>query len=336
MSVPVAGRAMKEHEAKGIGKISAIVPIAERHDDLAEVVGEYMTALNGLGLPYEMIVVVDGPFQSAYRDLKTLKSRGAEITIIKQARTYGESAAIMAGFRASMGDVILLAPSYRQVDMLELPRVLAGIGGSDMVIVRRWPRRDSRLNRLQTELFHRVVRFLAGNVASDIGCGVRMFRREVLEEINLYGDLHRFLPILAHRQGFRVCEVDVPQSPREKRLRTYPMGIYLRRMLDLFTVFFLIKFTKKPLRFFGLTGTAVLVAGLAITGYLGYERLFLGVGLSDRPLLLIGILFIVLGLQIFAIGLIGEIIIFTHAQELKDYNIEEIVNYAGDSARGMS
>lgn len=326
MSVSVERRTREGREGKVVEKISFIVPVTERHDDLFEIMEEYTAALNGLNLPYEIIVVVDGPFHTAYQQLKTLKSRGKNLTIIKQARTYGESTAIMAGFRHSTGDVILLAPPYRQVDMAELPKILAGIGGSDMVVVRRWPRSDSRLNRLQTSLFHRIVSLLAGNVSSDIGCGVRMFRREILEEINLYGDLHRFLPILAHRQGFQVREVDIRQSPRERRLRTYPMGIYVRRMLDVLTVFFLIKFTKKPLRFFGLTGTAVLLAGLVITGYLVFGRLFFDVGLSDRPLFLIGIVFVVLGLQIFAIGLIGEIIIFTHARELKEYSIEEIVN----------
>src|SRR4030067_2715627 len=121
-----------------------------------------------------------------------------------------------------------------------------------MVVVRRWPRNDSWLNQIQPTPFHRLVHFTAGGGVSDIGCGVRLFRREILEEINLYGDLHRFLPILAHRQGFKVREVDISQSPKEKRLRTYSMGIYLRRLIDLLTVFFLIKFTKKTLRFFGL------------------------------------------------------------------------------------
>jgi glycosyltransferase involved in cell wall biosynthesis len=309
-----------------VEKISVIVPITERHDDLFEIVEEYKTALNGLNVPYEMIVVVDGPFEKAYRYLKTMRSEGENLTIIKQARTFGESTAIMAGFRKATGNVILLVPAYHQVEMTELSKILNGLDGSDMVVVRRWPRRDSRLNQFQTNLFHRIVHFMAGNVASDIGCGVRLFRREILEEIKLYGDLHRFLPLLAHQQGFKIREVDISQSSKEKRLRTYPMGVYLRRLIDLLTVFFLIKFTKKPLRFFGLTGTAVLVTGLAITGYLVVGRLFFNMGLSDRPLFLIGILFVVLGLQIFAIGLIGEIIIFTHAREIKDYKVEEIIN----------
>ena len=326
MSIILSDRTAATKRKQVVEKISVIVPITERHDDLIDMYREYKSALCGLHTPYEMIVVVDGPFDKAYQQLKILKSEGENLTIIKQARTFGESTAIMVGFRKSTGNVILLVPAYHQVDMAELPKILKGLDGSDMVVVRRWPRSDSRLNQIQTNLFHRIVHFMAGDVVSDIGCGVRLFRREILEEIKLYGDLHRFLPILAHRQGFKVREVDISQSPKEKRLRTYSMGIYLRRLIDLLTVFFLIKFTKKPLRFFGLTGTAVLVTGLAITGYLVTGRLFFNMGLSDRPLFLIGILFVVLGLQIFAIGLIGEIIIFTHAREIKEYTVEEIIN----------
>jgi hypothetical protein len=195
-----------------------------------------------------------------------------------------------------------------------------------MVVVRRWPRSDSWFNKLQTRMFRSVVHAITGTVASDIGCGVRLIKRKVLDEISLYGDLHRFLPILASRQGFRVRETDLPQSASEKRVRVYSAGVYLRRMIDLLTVFFLVKFTKKPLRFFGLTGFAVLAVGVVISLYLIMERLLFQVGLSNRPLFLIGILFVVLGLQIFAIGLVGEILIFTHARELKDYTIEEVIN----------
>jgi hypothetical protein len=217
-------------------------------------------------------------------------------------------------------------PAYHQVDASELPKLIESLDNHDMVVVRRWPRRDSKLNQYQTKLFHGIIKFMTGNIYNDIGCSVRLFRRKILEEINLYGDLHRFLPILSHKQGFKVKEIEMKQSLKESRIRTYPLGVYIRRMIDLLNVFFLIKFTKKPLRFFGLTGTAVLFVGLSITTYLVINRLFFNVVLSDRPLFLIGILFIVLGLQIFAIGLIGEIIIFTHAKDIKEYTVEEIIN----------
>lgn len=318
---------LKEESARSAAAtISAIVPVTERYDDVGEMFREYKEALARTGKAFEIIYVVEGNFPEAYAELKALKASGEKLTLIRHSRTFGEAIAIHSGFQQASGEVIMTLPAYHQVDAAELPKMVESLEGCDMVTARRWPRADSLWNRAQTRLFHSLVRRMAGTVCNDLGCGVRIFRRKVLEEINLYGDLHRFLPILAHKQGFRVREIDLRQSDKESRVRTYPFGIYLRRAIDLLTVFFLIKFTKKPLRFFGLTGSAVLAAGAAVTVYLVINRLAFGVPLSDRPLFLIGILFVVLGLQIFAIGLVGEIIIFTHARELKEYHIEEIIN----------
>jgi len=306
--------------------ISVIIPISERHDDIGEMHREYTEALLLAGTPFEMIYVVDGGFGKAYLELKAMKEKGEKLTLIKHSRPFGEAIAITSGFLQCAGGIIMTLPAYHQVDAADLPKMIESLGDHDMVVARRWPRSDSKWNQLQTRLYHNLVSRMTGNVCNDIGCSVRLFRRKILEEINLYGDLHRFLPILSHKQGFKIKEVDMKQSSKESRVRTYSFGIYIRRMIDLLTVFFLIKFTKKPLRFFGLTGSAVLCMGLAVTSYLVFNRLFFGVGLSDRPLFLIGILFVVLGLQIFAIGLIGEIIIFTHAKEIKEYTVEEIIN----------
>jgi glycosyltransferase involved in cell wall biosynthesis len=287
---------------------------------------EYKEALGGTGRSYEMIYVVDGGFRKAYLELKSMKERGEHLTLVRHSRPFGEAVAITSGFQQASGGIILTLPAYHQVEAAELPRLIESLDDNDMVVARRWPRTDSKWNQWQTRLFHAILRRMTGNICNDVGCGVRLFRRRILEEINLYGDMHRFLPILSHKQGFRIREIDLKQSSGESRIRTHPLGTYVRRMIDLLTVFFLIKFTKKPLRFFGLTGSVVLLGGLAITSYLVVNRIFFGVGLSDRPLFLIGILFVVLGLQIFAIGLIGEIIIFTHAKEIKEYNVDEIIN----------
>ena len=150
-------------------------------------------------------------------------------------------------------------------------------------------------------------------------------KREVAEEVHLYGALHRFFPLLAYQRGFKVTEVPVRQSPHDTRPRVYRPGVYLRRLLDLFTLFFLFKFTKKPLRFFGLIGSGLFGAGAIITGYLGLYRLLGFGGIAGRPLLILGVLLIALSIQIFSIGLLGEIIIFTHAKQMKDYIIEDIL-----------
>jgi hypothetical protein len=178
--------------------------------------------------------------------------------------------------------------------------------------------------------FHHVLARVTGLKLSDLGCGARAMKRKVLEEITLYGDQHRFLPVLASRQGFHVTEVDVPQSPQDRNVEGYRVREYAHRFLDIFTVFFLVRFTKKPLRFFGMLGVITFAIGAALVTYMVVERMFFDVGLANRPALLLSSLLVVLGLQLFAIGLLGELIIFTHARGMKDYQVEEIVESANE------
>jgi len=151
-------------------------------------------------------------------------------------------------------------------------------------------------------------------------------RRQVAEEIVLYGEQHKFLPILASYRGFKVRELRMPQSQRDPFHRYYGPGVYARRLLDIFTIFFLIRFTKAPLRFFGTVGSAFLAVGLVLIGLVVTDRLFTEMAAADRPMLLFGVVFLVLGVQLFALGLIGELIIFTHGRELKEYSVSEIVS----------
>jgi len=195
-----------------------------------------------------------------------------------------------------------------------------------MVIARRWPRKDSLLNRIQSRVFHMFLNPVSEFKFHDIGCGVRVFRKQVAQEVHIYGDQHRFLPILAYKYGFRVLEVDAVQSQKDTLQRVYSPGIYVRRILDIFSIFFLVKFTKKPLRFFGILGSSIFAVGFLILLSLLFAKVFQGVALANRPILLLGTLLVVLGAQIFAIGLLGEIIIFTHAKDIKEYTIDKIIN----------
>jgi hypothetical protein len=149
--------------------------------------------------------------------------------------------------------------------------------------------------------------------------------KKILSEFNLYGDLHRFIPIFAVRQGIKVKEVNVKQRKEDTQVRLIKPGMYLRRLLDIITLFFLIKFTKKPLRFFGLIGSTFLFFGGTITTYLGIMRILGKIELANKPILLLGILLIVFGLQFFSVGLIGELILFTRAKELEHYRVDQII-----------
>jgi glycosyltransferase involved in cell wall biosynthesis len=281
--------------------------------------------LDLLGTPYELIYVLDGPHREAAEALQALQDRGEEIAVISLTRHFGEATALMAGFERAKGSIVVTLPAYHQIEGSEIAKLVAALDSADMVVGRRWPRAGGRLDRLRRAAFHAVVGRVTGSEFRDLGCGARALKRRVIEEITLYGDQHRFLALLADRQGFRVVEVDVRQSPKDRNERGYPAREYAHRALDILTVLFLVRFTKKPLRFFGMLGVVTFALGTALITYLVVERLFFGQPLAERPALLLSSLLAVLGLQLFAIGLLGELIIFTHARAIREYQVEKVV-----------
>ncbi|MFV2004528.1 MAG: glycosyltransferase [Gammaproteobacteria bacterium] len=306
-------------------ELSVIIPITERFDPISELFHDYKRGVEATGKEYEFIYVIDGDQPEALSELSKLQET-EKLTIITLAKSFGEATALNAAFSKTTGDIILTLPAYQQIETDDIPSLVSSLEDCDMVLARRWPRRDSLLNRLQNRLFNFLLRLSTDLEIHDAGCSARAFTRNVIEEIQLYGDLHRFFPVMAHRQGFRVIELNVTQSAKDIHQRLYSPGLYVRRLLDLLTIFFLVKFTKKPLRFFGLVGTTLFSLGVISSLYLIAERLFFNVSLADRPALFLSSLLIVLGVQIIAIGLIGEIIIFTHAKEIKEYKIDKIIN----------
>jgi glycosyltransferase involved in cell wall biosynthesis len=304
--------------------VSVLVPISERHDDLEKLYRSHKSVLEKLGYSFEFIFVLDGWFPEAAEVLAELAEKESDCRVLQFPRAYGESRALTAGFEMAAGEVILTLAAYFQVQPAELGKLFAALTPEqDMIIGSRYPRRDNRLNRMQARLFHGLVQRLTGEEFHDISSGVRLIRREVLEQIGIYGDLHRFLPLLAIQKGFRVKEAPLAQACEDCRLRLYAPGVYWRRLLDILSVFFLFKFTQKPLRFFGILGSSIGLLGLLIAGATIFQRLFLDQSLADRPLFLVGVLFSLIGLQTFFIGLIGEIIIFTHMPEQPRYRVEK-------------
>jgi glycosyltransferase involved in cell wall biosynthesis len=307
-------------------ELSIVVPISEHHDDLRQIYLEYAKELSANGHSYEFIFVLDGPKQNALTTLKELKKEYPEIKIIMLNRHFGEATALSVGFDKARGPVILTLAPYFQVVPHEVQKMLKKLSedGNDLVISRRYPRIDSLFNQAQSWVFHRLTHILTGMKYHDISCGLRAMKRKVAEETQLYGDLHRFIPLLAHQRGFKVAEIPVQQSPGDAKSRVFKPGVYLRRLLDILTLFFLFKFTQKPLRFFGLIGSGIFGAGAVVTCYLGIYRLLGLGGIAGRPLLILGVLLIVLGVQLFSIGFLGEIIIFTHARKTKEYTIDKV------------
>jgi len=306
--------------------VSVVIPVTERCDDLTEIYRAHATVLRRCGYSFEFVFVIDGGFEGAGKTLSSLVAAGEPIQVVSLSRSFGEATALAIGFERAKGEVLVSLPSYFQTVPDGLAKVLDALAqGYDLVIARRWPRIDSWSNKLQNRVFYLVLSWLTDVKFHDLGCSLRAMKKRVTSEVLLYGDLHRFIPLLAYQKGFRILELDVPQHPADSKLRIYRPGIYLRRLLDILTVVFLFKFTKKPLRFFGLIGAGLFGAGFFISLALALQRLLGAVSLGDKPLLILGVLLMVLGVQTGSIGLLGEIIIFTHARKMKDYAVEKFL-----------
>jgi glycosyltransferase involved in cell wall biosynthesis len=308
--------------------VSVLIPVSEnRYDNLVHIYDAHRKILEELGKSFEFIFVFDGYYPS---DEVTLKKNAStsrtDLKIIHFNKNHGESKALLTAFAESTGDYILTLPAYLQVHPDEIKKLFQNFTDeTDVLVGQRYPRRDNFLNRMQAGLFHWIINSFSGESFHDISCGVRLLRRSVFTRINLYGDLHRFIPLLAINKGFVAKEIPLKQAQEDIHLRVHGVGVYLRRLLDILTLFFLIKFTQKPLRFFGLLGSGLSFIGLIISMVTVFQRVFGNQGLSERPLFLVGVLFLLVGLQTFFIGLVAEIIIFMHMPSEPDYNIDKII-----------
>lgn len=308
-------------------RLSIIVPVGARRSDLKALYAEYKSGVAAVGLPYEFIFVLDGPRPDAAEALDQLLAQGEALTVINLTRCFGEAAALTAGFERSSGNAILTLPAYHQIEAADLRKLVSALDQNDVAIGYRFPRAGNALERARRAAFHGLLNFVTGSKLRDLGCGARAMRRQVFEEMDLYGDQHRFIAVLATRLGFRVAEVPVRQSASDRHSRIYRPREYAHHLLDLVSIFFLVRFTKRPLRFFGMLGAITFSIGALLITYLGVERIAFNESLADRPALLLAALLIVLGMQVFALGLLGELIIFTHARSVKDYRVEEVIQY---------
>ncbi len=308
-------------------EISVIIPVLERHDDLAEVYQGHKAVLDRVSRPYEFIFVVDGGNEQTVKSLEAIEADKEVLRVIVLPRDFGEATALTIGFERARGELLITLPAYFQVVPEGIEEILKTLNeGYDLVVTRRFPRVDSWINRIQTFGFHFFVDRLTNIRLHDISCGVRGIRKQVVREVQLYGDLHRFFPILAFQKGFRITEIPVEQHTLDRQTRVYHPGVYLRRLLDILTLVFLVKFTKKPLRFFGLIGASLFTGGFLISLLLTVQRITGLTDLADRPLLVLGLLMMVLGVQVGSVGLIGELLIFTHARKMRDYTIDEVLD----------
>ncbi|MBN1352386.1 glycosyltransferase [candidate division KSB1 bacterium] len=307
------------------GLISLIISLYNCETSIKELHASLSTSMRNSNTRYEIIYVDDGSTDATYSLLNEIADTDDRVKIIKMRSSFGEASTFDAGVKRAAGDTIVYVTSRVRVAMEGILKLCQKLDdGYDMVVGWRFPRADSSLNQIISRLFNWLTRKMGGLNLHDINSGILVAKREVLENVPIYGSLNRFLPMLAHRQGYKVTEEKIEQLKGLFRQSRY-LGEYLQRLLDILTVIFLTKYSKKPIHFLGFVGMLFAIVGIGTNAYLLVYRI-LGMGpIAGRPLLLVGALFLVIGIQMISIGLIGEMIIYTHARDIKEYNIEKIV-----------
>ena len=308
--------------------LSALVPVTGRHDDLAELHRAIVPELAKLDPAFEVIYLVGTSTGAALAQaLKLHETGGARVRVVSFARPVMEAEALAVGFERARGGILFTVPPFFDAEPTALGALHAAVrAGADLAFVTRTAR-SGWLRRLPRRVFNLVASRATGTTFTDVASGTRALRRDVAAEIPLYGELTRFLPVLAHRLGFAVREVQAPVHPDSRGAGLHRPGVFVWRALDILSIFFLSHFTRRPLRLFGAVGSFFGILGAAVLGVAALERL-LGTPLADRPILILGALLVGLGVQSFTIGLLGELLIFFHAREVREYRVSEFVESA--------
>lgn len=302
--------------------LTAVVPVLRDTAELKASHARYARALEPAAERVDFVYVVDGHLPQALAALRELRRGGLPIEVLCFPNTMGEAAALSVGLQAARGEAVMTLTAEPHIEDADLRRLVEGLEGTDVVVARRSHVMEE--SRGRGRKLDGLVNRLFSTHLKDMRSTVRVMRADVARELTLYGNQFRFLPLLALAQGFRVGEVDVRSTrPAGNGRSLLPFDPSL--VLDVIAVFFLLRFLRKPFRFFGGFGFAVLALGVLLTAWLVVGRLFLGVPLVERPALVLSTLLIVLGLQIISVGLIGEIISFTYAKDVKDYRVERLV-----------
>ncbi|MGB5933235.1 MAG: glycosyltransferase family 2 protein [Anaerolineae bacterium] len=307
--------------------VSVVVPVLEEEESIRPLHSGLRNVLGGLEGEYEVIFVDDGSRDNSFDVLKSLYEEDPErVRVIQFRRNFGKTAALTAGFRQARGDVVITMDADLQDDPVEIPKLLARLDEDhDLVAAWRYERRDPLSKTLPSRLFNMVVSALTGIRLHDFNCGFKAYRREVVRDLKLYGELHRFIPVLAHWRGYRVTEQRVVHHRRQYGRSKYGFERYGRGFLDFSMVLFLTYYLKRPMYLFGTLGALLFLFGFAIGLYLTGLWL-MGGGIGWRPILFLGILAMVVGVQMLSIGLLGEMIRnFAYTAE-EEYSIRRLLS----------
>ena len=289
--------------------LSVVVPVYNEREGLPELLAEIERSCDSMGLTWEAIFVDDGSTDGTGELLETLAAEHEHVRLVRLRRNFGKSAALSAGFELSAGKVVVTLDGDGQDDPSEVPALVAKLDeGYQLVSGWKRDRQDPPVRRLASRLFNRVTARFSGVKLHDFNCGLKAYRGDCARSLRIYGELHRYIPVLAVQKGWRVTEVPVHHRPRQHGRSKFGFERYARGPFDLLTVLFIGRYQYRPLHLFGGLGVALILAGLLMSAYLAVLRLS-GAAIGDRPLLLLGVLLVMVGIQLLTFGLLGQLLV---------------------------
>ena len=290
-------------------KLSIVVPFFNEKESLKELCEKIQNVIHKMNLSYEIIFVDDGSTDQSVLIVEELGKNDSNVKLIQFRKNYGKSAGLAAGFNATSGEIIITMDADLQDDPDEIPNLVNKLGeGFDLVSGWKKTRRDPFTKRIASKIYNYFTSIFSGIRLHDFNCGLKAYRAEVIKSINVYGELHRYLPVIAHHNGFKVTELPVVHHERKYGKSKFGVARFTRGAFDLLTITFLTRYNKRPLHLFGLIGLFSLSIGSIISVILAYQRIFHQIYLSNRPLMFLGILLIIVGIQFITLGLLGEMI----------------------------
>jgi glycosyltransferase involved in cell wall biosynthesis len=307
----------REHDSRPL--ISIVVPLYNEAETVSELYDQVHASL--AGSRWEVVYVDDGSTDQSYARLVELHQAHSNVRVVRHRRNFGKAAALSAGFAVAQGDVIVTIDADLQDDPAEIPQLLAKLEeGYDLVSGWKCTRRDPFARRLFSKIYNGTTSVVTGVRLHDMNCGLKAYRSEVLSSVRIYGDMHRFIPVLAHNLGFRTAEIPVNHRPRLNGKSRYGFERYTRGFFDLLTVAYLGRYRYRPLHFFGGIGLLLSAVGSVILVYLTAIKLS-GTAIGGRPLLMLGVVLLVVGVQFFSLGLVGELLTSQHEERAADRSI---------------
>jgi len=316
--------------------LSVVIPVYNEEESLPRLLEELHAALAGTGLTYELVLVDDGSRDRSFEVLKAAAGTDPALHVVRFRRNFGQTAALQAGIDAARGRRVVLMDADLQNDPKDIPAMLAQLdGGYDLVAGWRADRKDTFINRrLPSMVANWIIGRVTGVRLHDYGCTLKAMEAEVAKSLRLYGEMHRFIPAIANWTGVRLVELKVNHRARVFGTTKYGIGRTLRVVLDLITVRFMQQYLVKPMQVFGLGGLLAGGVGFAICAWLAFERLVFGSPLADRPLLLLGALLIMVGVQLVSLGLVADLLARTYheAQGKRAYHVRTRIEGAGRTA----